>query len=224
MMATLPVAPEDAQASSPAFAHDGLSAVPASAGILFRAGSTGDTAGILTLIDENLAAGHLLPRSAGDVSSHTARFVVAESGGRVAGCAELAPLSRGVAEVRSLVVDAAWRGQGLGSSLINRLCQRARTAGFATLCAFTHEPGHFVRLGFSITPHVWFPEKIALDCVGCAKFRTCGQVGVALQLDGRVLDRPRESHSRLPVLPGTRIDPGPSAPAPRHRALTGSTR
>jgi hypothetical protein len=101
------------------------------------------------------------------------------------------------------------------------LCRHAKVAGFATLCAFTHEPSHFVRLGFSITPHVWFPEKIALDCVGCAKFRRCGQVGVALQLDGRVLDRPRESHSRWPVLPG---EPVGTLPAPRLRALTGNPR
>ena len=47
---------------------------------------------------------------------------------------------------------------------------------------FTHQPSHFVRLGFSIVPHVWVPEKIAHDCVGCSQFRHCGQYAVSLQL------------------------------------------
>ncbi len=187
--------------------------------VTFRTGVPGDASRIVRLIDENLEAGHMLPRTLEDVTAHADRFTVVEDGGAVIGCAELAPLSRAVAEVRSLVVDAGYRGGGLGSSLIERLCQRARVGGFATLCAFTHEPSHFVRLGFSIAPHVWFPEKIALDCVGCARFRVCGQVAVALQLDGRVLDRPRESHSRLPVAPGTRLDTEQGSPGPTVRAI-----
>ena len=54
--------------------------------------------------------------------------------------------------------------------------------GYSTLCAFTHEPSHFVRLGFTIVPHIWVPEKIAHDCNGCALFRKCGQYAVRLPL------------------------------------------
>jgi hypothetical protein len=71
---------------------------------------------------------------------------------------------------------------GLGTQLISRLGRDARRAGFSTLCALTHEPSRFVRLGFSIVPHVWFPEKIAVDCTACPKFRECGQHAVALAL------------------------------------------
>jgi N-acetylglutamate synthase-like GNAT family acetyltransferase len=194
------------------------------ADVSFRAGVPDDAPAILGLIDENLELGHLLPRTIEDVTAHASRFTVITDEGRVVGCAELAPLSRAVAEVRSLVVDAAYRGMGLGTSLIAQLCQRARVGGFATLCAFTHEPSHFVRLGFTIVPHVWFPEKIALDCVSCRKFRVCGQAAVSLQLDGRVLERPRESHSRLPVPPGTKLDAAPLAAGPRLRTLPAGSR
>lgn len=187
-------------------------------GYAFRDGRPEDAPALLRLIETNLEAGHLLPRTLDDLTAHAGRFVVIERDGAVAGGAELAPLSTAVAEVRSLVVDAGHRGQGLGTALIEQLSQRARTAEYATLCAFTHDPSHFVRLGFSIAPHVWFPEKVALDCVGCPKFRVCGQVAVALALDGRVLARPRESHSRLPVIPGATRDRG-GARAPRGRYL-----
>ena len=87
-------------------------------------------------------------------------------------------------EVRSLVIDASHRGKRLGPALIESLGATARREQFGTLCAFTHEPPHFVRLGFTIVPHTWQPEKIATDCVGCPKFRTCGQFAVALPLRG----------------------------------------
>ena len=95
-----------------------------------------------------------------------------------------------------------------------RIADRARELGFVTLCAFTHQPAHFIRLGFSIVPHVWVPEKIAHDCVGCAAFRTCGQyavslplrVGAGLRLDHlaqppRAVAPPRASVERLRLLP-----------------------
>ena len=149
-----------------------------------RPGRTGDAGHLHAVIEAHLAEGHLLPRTHDDLARHAERFLVLEHDGRIVGCAELAPLSRAVAEVRSLVVDARWRGRGLGGLLISELGALARARGFSVLCAFTHDPHHFVRLGFSIIPHVWFPEKIALDCLGCPKFRTCGQHGMALSLTG----------------------------------------
>jgi N-acetylglutamate synthase-like GNAT family acetyltransferase len=165
----------------------------------FRAAAPADVPAMLRLIEANLAEGHLLPRTLDDLERHATRFQVIEHDGEVIGCAELAPLSPAVAEVRSLVVDDAHRGRGLGPALVERLRLRARVAGYSTLCAFTHEPSHFVRLGFSIVPHVWFPEKVAIDCTGCPKFRACGQHAMALPLDGASLAAPHGSHRRLPI-------------------------
>jgi amino-acid N-acetyltransferase len=164
-----------------------------------RRGEQADVPAIVRLIDENLVAGHLLPRTHAEVERHAQRFLVIVDGQVIVACAGLAPLSLAVAEVRSLVVDSAWRGLGLGTWLVESLGRQARQAGFSTLCALTHAPGHFVRLGFSIVPHVWFPEKIAIDCETCAKFRVCGQHAVALSLDTARLDGPGTSYRRLPI-------------------------
>jgi amino-acid N-acetyltransferase len=134
------------------------------------------------LITDNLEVGHLLPRSIEDVARHVTRFVVASVDGKVVGCAELAPLSGKVAEVRSLVVDEAFRGRHIGPDLVALVATTATSSGFSTLCAFAHEPSHFVRMGFTIVPHIWVPEKIAHDCTGCALFRRCGQHAVMLPL------------------------------------------
>ena len=138
---------------------------------------------IHALITASLVDGHLLPRTLSEIEVHAERFVVAMQGARVAGCAELAPLSAHVAEVRSLTVDDAARGSGVGSMLVHEVRRRARREGFDTLCAFTHAPGYFIQLGFSIVPHLWLPEKIFTDCTGCPRFRHCGQFAMRLSLD-----------------------------------------
>ena len=158
--------------------------------VTFRQATADDAAAVHHLIAENLEVGHLLPRTMDDVVTHAPRFVVAESGGRVIACAELAPLSTTVAEVRSLVVDEQLRGRQIGPRLIAELATSAVARGFATLCAFTHQPGHFVRLGFTIVPHMWVPEKIAHDCIACPLFRKCGQYAVTLALRAGVFVRP----------------------------------
>ena len=147
-----------------------------------RVASLRDASAIHALIAANLEVGHLLPRSLDDVKEHIARFFVAEEGGAVVACAELARLSPTVAEVRSLVVTETLRGQKIGSRLVAHLAATGTSAGYSTLCAFTHDPSHFVRLGFTIVPHVWMPEKIAHDCTGCALFRRCGQYAVRQML------------------------------------------
>jgi amino-acid N-acetyltransferase len=191
--------------------------------IQLRTGVADDATAIHALITANLSAGHLLPRTFEDVEEHVHRFVVAVADEAVIGCGELAPLSSEVAEVRSLVVDEASRGQKTGVALVTALSDRARELGYVTLCAFTHQPSHFVRLGFSIVPHVWVPEKIAHDCVGCSQFRHCGQYAVALQLRAgaglrleqsapppRAVAPPRLSVERLRLIPITEDEQVPA--------------
>ena len=123
---------------------------------------------------------------------------MAELDGQVVGCAELARLSASVAEVRSLVVDESLRGQKIGTRLVAHLASNGAAAGYSTLCAFTHAPGHFVRLGFTIVPHIWMPEKIAHDCNGCALFRKCGQYAVRLTLRQGVKAMPERTAAMSP--------------------------
>jgi amino-acid N-acetyltransferase len=132
------------------------------------------------LITANLEEGRLLPRTLGELEVHAERFTIALRGRTIVGCAELAPLSPVVAEVRSLAVDASVRGRGVGTTIVGELRRRARREGFEKLCAFTHTPGYFIHMGFSIVPHLWLPEKIFTDCVGCPHFRRCGQYAMVV--------------------------------------------
>jgi amino-acid N-acetyltransferase len=147
-----------------------------------RAARESEADAIHRLISEHLAEGRLLPRSRDEIHSRVHRFIVASDEAGIVACADLAPLSRQVAEVRSLVVADEARSRGICRRLVQELEHRALAAGFATLCAFTHAPGYFVRMGFSVVPHTWLPEKIEADCRSCSQFRRCGQYAVMLPL------------------------------------------
>lgn len=99
-------------------------------------------------------------------------FWVAEEDGQPLGCIALARLD-GYGEVKSMFVDPAARGQGVGAALLSMLESHARAAGLPVLRLETGDdlyPAHrlYRRLGFSETgpfgdykegPHSVFMEK-----------------------------------------------------------------
>jgi amino-acid N-acetyltransferase len=152
----------------------------ASGCITLRSATPDGAEAILALITAHREEGHLLSRTFDEIAKVAYRFVVADRAGCVVGCAELAPLGPDLAEVRSLVVDDEARGEGVGRRLIVELTSRAQAAGYEQLCAFTHGPAWFCRLGFSIVPHEWLMPKVMADCVRCPLFRRCGQYAVVI--------------------------------------------
>ena len=178
---------------TPRATHSALDRADGPLAVELRAAAARDLDDIYQLIADHVASDHLLPRTREEIESRIARFVVGEAEGVVA-CAELAPLSAEVAEVRSLVVAEHVRGMGVGRLILDALVRHAVTNGHQRLCAFTHGPAYFIRLGFSMVPHLWVPEKVFSDCVGCPMFRTCGQHAVVLALDERQI---RQTTMRL---------------------------
>jgi len=157
--------------------------------LVIRQAGENDAEALWSLIHTYQREGHLLPRELSELRRHASRFLVAElpakgdaGGTELVACAELAPLSDRVAEVRSMVVNSKVRRVGLASRMVGEIRQRAASLGFETLCAFTHDARFFVRQNFSIVPHTWLPAKIAMDCVSCPLFKTCGQFAMMLPL------------------------------------------
>jgi amino-acid N-acetyltransferase len=151
--------------------------------VTLRAAESTDAKKLYALIQANLEEGHLLPRTLSELTVHAGRFIVAVKARKIVGCAELAPLSAHVAEVRSLAVDASARGGRVGVMIVDELRRRARRGGYEKLCAFTHAPSYFIHMGFSIVPHLWLAEKVFTDCVKCPLFRACGQYAMVVPLD-----------------------------------------
>jgi amino-acid N-acetyltransferase len=150
--------------------------------VTLRAATEDDAEAIHALVSGHRAEGRLLPRQLDEIRRHAARFVVASPDGVVQACAELAPLSGVVAEIRSLVVAPEFRQAGLAGRLVTRLRERAAATGFQTLTAFTHDARFFVRQDFSIVPRLWVPEKIVTDCHTCPLCLRCEQFAMVLPL------------------------------------------
>ena len=155
---------------------------PSVPSVTIRPATQEDAPVLHDLVMANVAEWHLLPRDLEELTCRASNFLVATTDDRIVGCAELAPLSGHVCEIRSYVIADAQRGAGIGARLIRSLLQRARSLGFKKTCAFAHDPTPFLRRGFSIVPHVWIPEKIATDCTACSMFRRCGQYAVILRI------------------------------------------
>lgn len=164
-----------------------------------RTAAPDDGPAIDALIRAYQAEGHLLPRQIDEIRARASRFVVAEVDGVIKACAELVPLSKDLAEVRSLVVSGDTRGHGLAARLVSELRRRARAGGFRSLLALAHDPRFFIRHDFSIVPHEWLTEKIARDCASCALFRRCGQHAMLLPLIARTRDDGARRVTRHPA-------------------------
>jgi amino-acid N-acetyltransferase len=147
-----------------------------------RPAAIGDVPEIHHLIEIYAASGNLLPRSMNELYRHLRDFFVVETDGRVAACGALEIFTESLGEVRSLVVDEAFKGQGLGKLLVQRLVEEASAIGLKRLMALTYVPGFFHKIGFVTVPKETLPEKVWSVCVKCYKYNHCDEIAVLLEL------------------------------------------
>jgi amino-acid N-acetyltransferase len=147
-----------------------------------RPAAIGDVPAIHALLEVYAAQGNLLPRTLNELYRHLRDFFVIEANGRIAACGALEIFTEDLGEVRSLVVDDAWKGRGLGRALVERLLAEARALGLTRIMALTYVPEFFHKLGFRTVPKEALPEKVWGICVKCYKFNRCDEVAVLREL------------------------------------------
>jgi amino-acid N-acetyltransferase len=114
-----------------------------------RRATTDDAPTIKRLIDLYVPSGTLLPRTEEFIALHVADFLVAERDGVVVGCVHLDEYAPSLAEVRSLAVDPAEQGSGIGVRLVEDLERLAVKRGYATLFAVSNSDTFFMRCGYA---------------------------------------------------------------------------
>ena len=113
---------------------------------MVRKADPDDVQAILDLVNTN--TDHLLARDRDEIVQLLDSFWVAEVDGLVAGCCCLEVYSPKIAELRSLAVAAAFRGQGLGAALTDAAVDEARRLGIPQVLVVTSNREFFERRNF----------------------------------------------------------------------------
>lgn len=146
--------------------------------LIVRKARMTDVAAMLELINGYAAQAIMLPRTEFEMSENIRDFAVVTAGNRIAGCAALHFYTPTSAEVRSLAVDPAWKGHGLGRMLVSDLESEAREHGITTLFAFTYVPDFFRKMGYTEVDRGELPLKAWKDCLRCPKFQCCDEIAM----------------------------------------------
>jgi amino-acid N-acetyltransferase len=164
---------------------------------LIRRARIADVRTIKALVDRD-AGRVLLEKDLITLYEDVQEFWVAELDGRVVGCGALHVMWEDLAEIRTVTVDKAVRGRGIGHALVRRLIDLAVELGLARLFVLTFETEFFARHGFTEIEGTPVPAEVYEEMrrsadTGVAEFldlpfvkpNTLGNTRMLLHLDKR---------------------------------------
>jgi amino-acid N-acetyltransferase len=143
-----------------------------------------DIPAMQALVAEEIKKGIILQRSEDEVATNIRSYVLAKEGEKLLGYTALHIHSRRVAEIRSLIVDQAYRGRETGKKLVAFAVEEAKALQVEEdVLVLTYQPGFFEKLGFQAIEKEAIPEhKIWADCIKCIHFPVCNEVALVYKL------------------------------------------
>ena len=120
----------------------------------------------------------MLFRSMTDIYENLQAFSVAEVDGKVVGCCAVQIVWADLVEIKSLAVEQANTGAGVGKLLVEAAMQQAQELGLERVFALTLEPEFFEKMGFEIVEKDSLPMKVWSDCAKCPKQQNCDEIAV----------------------------------------------
>jgi amino-acid N-acetyltransferase len=116
--------------------------------VLIRRARTGDIRTIRDIVRPHAESRVLVSKDAVTYYEAVQQFRVGEVDGQVVGFGALHVMWEDLAEVRTVAVDPACRGHGVGHRIVVRLLDNARELGVQRVFCLTFEVGFFARTGF----------------------------------------------------------------------------
>ncbi|HEV2292482.1 MAG TPA: N-acetyltransferase [Tepidisphaeraceae bacterium] len=145
---------------------------------MIRPATIQDVPRIGGIINSHAELGKMLFKSYAQLYEDLRDFAVLEKDGQVVGTAALSIIWADLAEVRSLAVDDAFRGQGMGRRLVEWCVGEARRLQIRRIMSLTYEQRFFEKLGFEVVDKETLPLKVWSDCVRCPKRDGCDEIAM----------------------------------------------
>jgi len=136
------------------------------------------------LVAGEVKNGVILNRSEDEVATNIRSYVLAKDGEKIVGYTALHIHSRRLAEIRSLIVDDAYRGQKIGQAMVQFTLDEAKDLGVEEdVLVLTYTPLFFEKMGFKEMNKELIPEhKIWADCIKCIHFPVCNEVALVYKV------------------------------------------
>jgi len=136
------------------------------------------------MVASEIREGVILDRSEDEVATNIRSYVLAKEGEKLVGYTALHIHSPRLAEIRSLVVDQAYRGKKIGHRLVEYALEEAKQLGVTEdVLVLTYVPQFFEKIGFNEINKELIPEhKIWADCIKCIHFPVCNEVALVYKV------------------------------------------
>ncbi len=136
------------------------------------------------LVTSEVKDGIILNRTEDEVATNIRSYVLAKEDGKLVGYTALHIHSKRLAEIRSLIVDEAYRGQNVGKRMVEFTLEEAKALGIEEdVLVLTYLPQFFEKLHFHEMNKELIPEhKIWADCIKCIHFPVCNEVALVYKL------------------------------------------
>ena len=151
--------------------------------ISYKKATLKDIVHMQELVRPEVEKGVILERSSDEMATNIRSYILAFKDEKLVGFGALHFHASDLAEVRSLMVSADIRGEGVGSEIVQMLVDEGREFGVKEVFTLTYRKSFFEYLGFVEIPKENLPaHKIWADCIKCKYFPVCEEIALIYSL------------------------------------------
>ena len=146
-----------------------------------------DISEMQALVTSEVKDGIILERNEDEVATNIRSYVLAKIDNVLVGYAALHIHSSRLAEIRSLIVLDAYRGQNIGKKIVLFTLEEAKSLGVSEeVLVLTYLPNFFMKMNFIEITKESIPEhKIWADCIKCIHFPVCNEISLVYKLENQ---------------------------------------
>lgn len=151
--------------------------------IEIRSATLADIPKMQALVAPEIESGVILERHDNEIANAIRSYRLAWDHNRLIGFGALHIHTATLAEIRSLVVTASHRGQGVGHQLVTAHLEEAARMGLTEVLVLAYRKELFLEFGFIEIPKEEVPDqKIWQDCIRCKHFPICNEFSLIKKL------------------------------------------